>query len=83
MPDVHAAASDIRDHAGDAVADQVADQQDALDRAADGFVGTNTSDDEWDADLYQAELDTAVDDLNNQADDFRTAGPDVQQAFGG
>jgi hypothetical protein len=75
------AAASTRDHAGDAVADQVNDQADALDRAVDGFAGVHTSSDSWDVDLYQAELNTAVDDLANQADDFRTTGPEVQQAF--
>ena len=70
-----AAATDTRDHAGDAVAEQVADQADALDRAADGFVGTHTADDAFEQDLYQAELDVAVDDLADQAEDFRTTGP--------
>jgi LuxR family maltose regulon positive regulatory protein len=32
-------------------------------------------------DLYQSELDTAVADLNDNAADFRTEGPEVQQAF--
>jgi hypothetical protein len=81
LGDVRDAAADTRDHAGDAVAGQVADQQDALDRAVDGFVGSHTSDDGFEADLYEAELDTAVDDLTTQADDFRAQGPEVQQAF--
>ena len=79
LSDMHGAAADARDHAGDEVADQVAAQEDALARAADGFVGTNTSD--ASADLYQAELDVAVDDLSSQAADFRDQGPDVRQAF--
>jgi hypothetical protein len=81
LVDVRDAAADTRDHAGDAVAAQVADQQDALDRAVDGFVGSRTSDGAFEADLYEAELDTAVDDLTTQADDFRAQGPEVQQAF--
>jgi hypothetical protein len=75
------AAADTRDHAGDAVSTQVDDQVDALDRAVDGFAGERTTDDSFEADLYHAELDTAVDDLTSQADDFRTTGPEVQQAF--
>jgi hypothetical protein len=82
LAEVHSAAVDARDHAGDSVANQVADQEDALSRAADGFVGTHTSDDSFEADLYQAELDTAVDDLTTQASDFRAEGPEVQQAYG-
>lgn len=79
--DVHTAASDARVHAGDAVAEQVADQEDALSRAADGFVGAHTSDSDFEVDLYQAELDVALDDLDSQAEEFRTTGPEVQQAF--
>jgi hypothetical protein len=75
------AVSDTRAHAGDAVAEQADDQAYALDRAVDGFVGSHTSDDSFEVDLYQAELDTALDDLSSQAEDFRTTGPEVQQAF--
>ncbi len=81
LTDIRVAVSDTREHAGDAVADQIDDQADALSRAVDGFVGTHTSDDEWDADLYHAELHVAVDDLTSQASDFRVEGPEVQQAF--
>jgi hypothetical protein len=75
------AAAATADRAGDAVAGQVNDQADALDRAVDGFVGERTTGDSFDADLYHAELDTAVSDLTSQAEDFRTTGPEVQQAF--
>jgi membrane protein implicated in regulation of membrane protease activity len=75
------AVADTRDHAGDRVANQVAGQEDALARAADGFVGSHTSDDAWDVELYQAELDVALDDLTSQASDFRAEGPEVNQAF--
>jgi hypothetical protein len=81
LADLHTAALDTRDHAGDAVADQVAAQEDALARAADGFVGSATATDGFEADLYKLELDIAVDDLDSQADDFRAQGADVQQAF--
>ena len=81
LVDMRDAAADTREHAGDAVADQVSAQAGALDRAADGFVGERTADDAFEQDLYQAELDTAVDDLTGQADDFRDQGPEVQQAF--
>jgi hypothetical protein len=86
--DVDAALVEIRDagaaasdHAGDAVAQQVANQEDALGRVVDGFVGANTTDDAFSADLYQAELDTAVDDLVNQADEFQTNAPEVTQSY--
>jgi hypothetical protein len=81
LVEVRAAASDTRDHAGDAIAEQVDDQADALNRAADGFVGVYAADDEFEQDIYQVELDIAVDDLTSQAEDFRTTGPEVQQAF--
>jgi hypothetical protein len=81
LGEVQAAVSDTREHAGDAVAEQAADQQDALARAADGFVGTHTADDAWSVDLYQAELNDAVDDLSSQAEQFRTTGPEAAQAF--
>ena len=81
LTDLQDAVSDTREHAGDAVADQVSAQEDALERAADGFVGVHTSTDAWDVDLYQAELNTAVDDLVNNADDFAAQGSDVAQAF--
>jgi hypothetical protein len=76
--DLHTAAADTRDHAGDAVADQVGAQEDALVRATDGFAGTATATDELEADLYQAELEIAIDDLDQQAGDFRAQGADVQ-----
>jgi hypothetical protein len=72
---------DTPDHAGDAVYDQTVAQEDALARAADGFVGALTTDDEFEAELYQAELEVAVDDLGSQAADFRDQGPEVRQAF--
>jgi hypothetical protein len=81
LADVRDAAADTRRHAGDAVAAQVANQADALERAADGFVGTRTADDAFSQDLYQSELDGAVDDLGGQAASFRDNGPEVQQAF--
>ena len=81
LADVHREALDAREHAGDAVADQVNAQADALDRAANGFVGMYSSDNEFDADLYQYELEVAVDDLSDSAEEFRTTGPEVQQAF--
>jgi hypothetical protein len=81
LTEMDAAVADTREHAGDAVANQASDQNDALSRAADGFVGVHTSDDAFSVDLYQAELNDAVDDLGNNAEDFRTTGPEVQQSF--
>ena len=81
LAEIDQAAIDSRDHAGDAVAGQVADQEDALARAADGFVGSLTADKQFDAELYQAELDYAVDDLTSQASEFRTEAPEVHQAY--
>jgi hypothetical protein len=81
LADLDQAVSDTRTHASDYVGDQVSAQEDALNRAADGFVGSRTTDSDWDADLYQSELDIAVDDLNSQASNFRTEAPEVEQAF--
>lgn len=81
LTEMNAALVDTRDHAGDAVAEQVSDQADALDRAVDGFAGSTTSDDAFEQDLYEYELDVALDDLSSQADEFRTTCPEVQQAF--
>ena len=81
LVDLDTAVSDTAEHAGDNVSDQVSDQADALDRAVDGFVGEHGTDDGFEQDLYEAELDVAVDDLTSQAEDFRTEGPEVQQAF--
>jgi hypothetical protein len=80
LADLDTAVAAPREHAGDAASSQVADQEDALSRAADGFAGVHTTDG-FDQDLYQAELDVAVDDLTSQASDFRSTGPEVQQAF--
>jgi hypothetical protein len=81
LAELRVAATDTREHAGDAVGEQVDKQYDALYRAADGVVGSVTTDSEWDYDVYQWELDVAVDDLTSNAEDFRTTGPEVQQAF--
>jgi hypothetical protein len=81
LVELDAAVTDTREHAGDAVADQADRQADALSRAADGFVGMHEAGDDFEADLYEYELEVAVDDLATNADDFRTTGPEVQQAF--
>jgi hypothetical protein len=81
LDDLGKAAADTRDHAGAAVADQVDRQDDALSRAVDGWTGVHSTDDSFSEDLYQSELDTAVTDLNDNAANFRTEGPEVQQAF--
>jgi hypothetical protein len=81
LAEIDEAATATRDHAGDAVAEQVAAQEDALARAADGFAGSVTADAEFDQDLYQAELELALDDLTSQASDFRAQGPEVNEAY--
>jgi hypothetical protein len=81
LADIDSAVADTREHAGDELASQVEDQADALSRAADGFVGSRTTDDAWEADIYQAELDVALDDLTDNAGDFRAEGPEVHEAF--
>jgi hypothetical protein len=81
LADIDAAVSDAREHTGEEVSEQVAEQQDALARAADGFVGATTTDDAFEPDLYEAELDYALDELASQAADFREQGPEVHQAY--
>src|SRR5690242_12317566 len=81
MVDLHDAAADTRDHVGDELDSELGKYRDALERAADGFVGERTSDNDWDQDLYHSELQGAVDDLNQQADELATQGPEVRQAF--
>ena len=81
LADIDSAVADTREHAGDELAAQVDDQADALSRAADGFVGSRTTDDAWEADIYQAKLDVALDELADNAGDFRAQGPEVHEAF--
>jgi hypothetical protein len=81
LADIDSAIADTRVHAGDAVADQAAAQDDALSRAAEGFTGYVSADNDWDQALYEAELDEALDDLTDNASDFRAQGPEVRQAF--
>jgi hypothetical protein len=81
LADISEAAADTRAHAGDQARERLSDTEDALARAADGFVGAHASDSDWDAELYQAELDIAIDDLDNQAQDIREDAPEVEQAF--
>jgi hypothetical protein len=81
LDDLHSAIRDTRDHAGDALYEQVDAQGDAIYHAVNGFIGANSSDDEWEQDLYEEELETALEDLSSQAEEFRTNGPEVQQAF--
>jgi hypothetical protein len=79
--DINSALDDTRAHASDELSNQVDKQADALNRAADGFVGAHTSDNSWDQDLYQSELDYAVDDLANNADDFQNQHSEVANAY--
>jgi hypothetical protein len=81
LAELQDAVHDTRAHGYDAVDAQVSDQADALDRAADGYVGSLTSADDFEQAVYDAELDTALDDLESNASDFRETGPEVQQAF--
>jgi hypothetical protein len=81
LAELDAAVTETRDHAGDEVADQLSDQAEALDHAVNGFVGYHTTDSDWDAALYEAELEVALDDLYDQAADFREQGPEVHEAF--
>jgi hypothetical protein len=81
LTEVRDASRDARIHAGDEVANQTAEQGDALAQAANGYLGVHSSTDEWESDVYQSELDGGIDDLEQQAQDFRDEGPEVQQAF--
>ena len=81
LEDVSNAVADSREHGGDALSEQVTDQADALSRAADGFVGSLQADNEFDQELYEAELDYALDDLSGNASDFQENAPEVEQAY--
>jgi hypothetical protein len=81
LADIRDAAGETRDHAGNAVADQVDEQVENLDRAANGAYGMATAGDEFSQDIYEFELEDAVSDLSGSAEDFRAEGPEVQQAF--
>ena len=81
VADVQAAADESRSHASDELDEQITKQEDALARAWDGFVGMNTTDDGFEADLYEAELNTAVDDLQSNAAEWQDEAPDVTAAF--
>jgi hypothetical protein len=79
--DIHSALGDTRSHASDALNNYVDKQVDALNRAANGYVGAHTTDNRWDRDLYQSELNYAADDLSYNAKHFRNQGSDVDQAY--
>jgi hypothetical protein len=81
LVEVDEAVTDSLDHGSDALGAQVSDQEDALARAADGFVGALTTESDFDSELYQVELDYAVDDLTSQAEEFRTEAPEVEQSY--
>ena len=81
LAELQDAVHDTRAHGYDAVTTQVDDQADALYRAADGYVGSISSDDDFEQAIYDDELDAALSDLENNAQDFQTTGPEVQQAF--
>ena len=81
VADLQDAAADTRSHAADRFDEQIDDTQDALSRAADGFAGTVTADSDWDQIRYEAELDAAVDDLDDQFTNTREDAPEVEQAF--
>ena len=56
-------------------------EAEAFDRAAEGAIGAATAEDAWEQDVYQAELEVAMDDLVDGASDFRADGPQVHQGF--
>ena len=67
--------------AGEQADERVNDATDALSRAADGFVGSVTAADEFDQEPYEYELDAALDDLADSAEDTREDAPQVERAF--
>lgn len=79
--DIHSALGDTRSHASDELNKHVDKQVDALNRAANGYVGAHTTDNRWDQELYQSELNYAADDLSNNAKHFRNQRSDVDQAY--
>jgi hypothetical protein len=81
LVDLDSAVEETADHAGDAVSEELAETEDALARAADGFVGAVTTDDAFEADLYEAELEDALNDLDDQAEDISEEAPEVEEAF--
>lgn len=78
---VDEAVSVSSDHAGDAVAEQVERQANALDRAVEGYYGAVTTTDEWEQELYETQLSYAVTDLEYNADEFRGSSDDVVEAY--
>jgi hypothetical protein len=81
LTELDAAVNEARSHAGEELDEQITDQADALDRTVDGLVGAVTTDDEFEAELYEMQLDDAVNDLAGNAEDFREQGPEVHDAF--
>jgi hypothetical protein len=81
LADIRTAVEDSRAHLGEFVGDQVDEQANSLDQAVDGYVGAVTADDEWDQELYELELEYALDDLYDQAEDFRSDASEVPQAY--
>jgi hypothetical protein len=82
LTDVRHAASKAHDHVGDALDEQLTKQQNAFFAAVDGYAGATTTDDAWEQDVYDAELDDALNAFDDQADDFRSSSDDVARAFG-
>ena len=81
LADIDAAVADTVDHAGDAVSTQVDRQAGALYRAAEGYVGSVSSSGDFESEVYQAELEVAVDDLSRNAEDFQAQGSEVEAAY--
>ena len=78
---VDEAVTDSLEHGGDAVAEQAEAQAAALDLAVEGYYGAVTSTDSWEQDVYEAELDYAVTELEYNADEFRSSSDDVVEAY--
>ena len=81
LDDLGDAVHDTRSHASDAVYEQAQSQGDAVYHAVNGFIGTVSAEDDWDQELYEEELDQAVEDLSANAEELRTNAPEVEAAY--
>jgi len=81
LAEVDQAVTDSAEHGGDAVAEQATRQDAALDLAVEGYVGAVQSTDSFEQDVYEAELDVALTELEYNADQFRSNSDDVVEAY--
>ena len=81
LAEVDEAVTDSLEHGGEAVAEQAARQDEALDLAVEGYVGAVESTDSFEQDVYETELDYALTELEYNADEFRSSSDDVVAAY--